>query len=93
MTVLPREIQPLQPSGGASARRCFVRVRERREDGFVEFDFSIDHPDLTVELILPAAAFQEFCASNQVEHLSDADGLAIDYDKAKWRYGQPGITE
>lgn len=44
----------------------FVRVMERRTDGLVSFEFSIGWPELAVELMLPAAAFDEFCVRNQV---------------------------
>lgn len=50
-------------------RRKFVRVTERRANGFVAFEFSIGSPELVVELMLPAAAFDSFCASNAVERL------------------------
>jgi phenol hydroxylase P0 protein len=77
----------------ATSPPCFVRLRGMRSDGFVEFDFSIGDPDLSVELILPKAAFDEFCAINQVRHLTQAQGEHLDADQAKWRYGSPGITE
>lgn len=48
----------------------FVRLRQVRADGFVEFDFAIGEPDLSVELIMPVAAFHEFCRDNQVTQLS-----------------------
>lgn len=43
----------------------FVRVCQVREDGFVEFEFAIGEPQLCVELMLPVAAFQEFCRANR----------------------------
>ncbi len=49
--------------------RKFVRVTETRADGFVAFEFSIATPELVVELLLPAPAFAEFCATNGVERL------------------------
>jgi phenol hydroxylase P0 protein len=51
--------------------QCFVRLLRRRPDGFVEFVFSIEDPELGVELILPAAAFTQFCAENQVRFLTE----------------------
>lgn len=85
---------PVLPfSRPASSTPFFVRVRERRADGFIEFDFAIGDPELSVELILPEAAFQEFCATNQVRHLSDEEGARVDADQAKWRHGQAGLTE
>ena len=49
--------------------RRFVKVTGRRSDGLIEFDFSIGDADLTVELLLPEAAFAEFCQANRVERL------------------------
>ena len=37
-----------------------------RDDGFVEFEFAIGEPELAVDLIMPAAAYREFCRDNQV---------------------------
>ena len=47
------------------ASRRYVRVCERRADGFVEFEFAIGDPALCVELMLPEAAFHEFCMANE----------------------------
>jgi phenol hydroxylase P0 protein len=44
----------------------YVRVLERRADGLVGFEFSIGWPELAVELLLPTAAFDAFCAQHQV---------------------------
>lgn len=55
---------------------CFVRLRKVRSDGYVEFDFAIGEPDLSVELILPAAAYHEFCRTNRVTHITPIGGLA-----------------
>src|SRR5512145_1008380 len=48
------------------AIRRYVRVCQRRADGFVEFEFAIGDPALAVELMLPEAAFHEFCLTNEV---------------------------
>lgn len=50
--------------------RRYVRVTGQRADGLVAFDFAIGWPELSVELMLPAAAFEEFCAKNRVERLA-----------------------
>ncbi|MDQ7745925.1 phenol hydroxylase subunit [Hydrogenophaga pseudoflava] len=47
----------------------FVRLIERRADGLVSFEFSIGWPELAVELMLPEAAFEAFCANNRVQRL------------------------
>lgn len=49
--------------------RRFVRVIEERADGLVAFEFAIGWPELSVELLLPAAAFAEFCVTNRVLRL------------------------
>ncbi len=68
---------PAAPSPGAPAPEplvCdtslrYVRVTEVRADGLVAFDFAIGWPELSVELMLPRAAFDEFCTRNQVIRL------------------------
>jgi phenol hydroxylase P0 protein len=59
----------------------------------VEFDFAIGDPELSVDLILPAHAFKEFCATNRVHFLSAEQGAKIDAERAKWRYGAPDQTD
>lgn len=54
--------------------RRFVRVTAERADGIVAFDFAIGWPELSVELMLPRAAFIEFCATNQVIRLDAEAG-------------------
>jgi len=49
--------------------RRYVRVIEERADGMVAFEFAIGWPELSVELLLPAPAFAEFCAANRVQRL------------------------
>lgn len=59
------------------ASRRYVRVCDRRADGFVEFEFAIGDPALCVELMLPEAAFHEFCLANEaivLEPLAEAGG-------------------
>lgn len=38
-----------------------VRITGIRRNRFVEFDYSVGDRDLSVELIMPFAAFDEFC--------------------------------
>ena len=49
--------------------RRYVRVLEERSDGLVAFEFAIGWPELAVELLLPAQAFAEFCATQRVQRL------------------------
>jgi phenol hydroxylase P0 protein len=53
--------------------RKFVRVIEERANGMVEFEFAIGEPGLFVEMMLPRAAFHDFCATNQVTTLDGAE--------------------
>lgn len=52
-----------------NANNRWVRIQRETENGFVEFEFFVADKDLCVELILPTAAFREFCASNRVRLL------------------------
>lgn len=63
-----RAIEQAMPGSEAAVdvAQKYVRVTGRRADGYVEFEFSIHHQELFVELILPELAFAEFCKRNQV---------------------------
>lgn len=84
---------PDTPAVHIDISRRYVRFRERRENGYVEFDFSIGDPALSVELVMSQACYEAFCAANRVTYLSVDEGAAIDADQHKWRYGVPGLTE
>lgn len=73
--------------------RRFVRLSSIRADGYVEFVFSIGDPALGVDLILSRAAYDEFCRVNHVTFVTSEQAAVIDFDKAKWRFGSPGISE
>ncbi|WP_085318263.1 phenol hydroxylase subunit [Derxia lacustris] len=67
-------------------KRKFVRLRQLRPDGFVEFDFAIGEPELFVEMILGAAAFDDFCASNGVQFLAPESAASPALDAGfDWR--------
>lgn len=65
----------------------YVRVRKQAK-GFVEFDFAIGDPSLYIELILPIAAFEEFCRKNQAVQMTAEQAEMVDKDMRKWRYGE-----
>jgi phenol/toluene 2-monooxygenase (NADH) P0/A0 len=44
----------------------WVNILRKTENGFVEFEFFVSDVDLCIELILPEAAFKEFCLNNNV---------------------------
>jgi phenol hydroxylase P0 protein len=60
---------------------------------FVEFDFSIGDPGLSVELVMALPDYESFCEANRVAHLTQDEGEALDLEQLKWRYGQPGLSE
>ena len=70
------------------AQKRYVRITNKDRPGFVEFHFSLDDPTLYLEMILPTAAFTEFCRANQVSFLSDEEAEAVAQQQAKWRYGE-----
>ncbi|MEY2631700.1 MAG: hypothetical protein RIR00_354 [Pseudomonadota bacterium] len=59
---------PVTPASSPSfdAERKYVRICRTRSDGFIEFEFAIGSPELSIELLLPEAAFHEFCLNNGV---------------------------
>ena len=60
----------------------FVRLIERRLDGFVEFEFAIGDPELFAEMLLPSDAYESFCQSNHVVFLDPREEAAKDEDEA-----------
>lgn len=83
------------PSPGFDANSKYVQVTRRRGDGFVEFNFAMGEPGLFVELILPATAFDEFCAANQVQLIEAPSPGARDdacKDGADWQWRMHDAT-
>lgn len=72
---------------------CFIHVTGTQREKYIEFEFSIGDPELAVEMIMPLKAFEEFCTQYQVQHLSTDEVCKLEYERLKWRFGQPGITE
>ncbi len=71
--------------------RKFVRVTGVRSGRYVEFEFSVNDADLTVELILPFSAFEEFCALQEATRLPPEGEVADELEKLAWRSRQPGL--
>lgn len=46
--------------------RRYVRIVDERADGYVEFEFAVGEPELFVEMLLPRAAFDDFCGQQRV---------------------------
>lgn len=83
--------QPLLPDNDAVAR--YVRFQRLDARGFVEFGFAVGSPELMTDLILPLAAYREFCRTNQVCFLTREQEQAQDLERCKWRYGAVGVKE
>lgn len=64
-------VPAVPPAPACDLSQRFVRVLGRRDNGFVEFAFSVGWPELSVELMLPAPAFEAFCAAHRVRRLDD----------------------
>ena len=58
-----------------------------RDDKYIEFDFSIEDPEVFVELILPFEMFQTFCEKNQVKYLESTKVIEEKYKQQIWRMG------
>lgn len=63
----------------------FVLITAQREDGYVEFDFSVGDPDLAVELIMNRAMFDRFCEVNAVRTLTQTDDQ-FNLTRERWRF-------
>jgi phenol hydroxylase P0 protein len=74
-----------------ASMRKFVRVTGARLDKYVEFEFSVNDADLTVELILPFAAFDEFCRLQNATILPPEPSAASQLEQLAWRSRQPGL--
>jgi phenol hydroxylase P0 protein len=79
-----------QSRPGAALKK-FVRVTGVRNGRFVEFEFSVNDSDLTVELILPLRAFDEFCALQEAVVLPSQAEAAAEFEHLAWRSKNPGL--
>jgi phenol hydroxylase P0 protein len=63
----------------------FVRVVEERSDGMVAFEFAVGEPELFVEMVLPQAAFVDFCEQQGVVPTpAHVDGEAVRAGDWNW---------
>lgn len=72
----------MQRHGVFDPGRKFVRVTGINSHGFVAFEFAVGSPELFVELMLPPAMFESFCAAHGVQRLdtpSDHPGARNDH--------------
>ena len=71
----------------------YVRITKVLHNRFVEFEYSIGDPTLCVELVLPFPEFEQFCSRYQTERLTPEQVTAVDFDRLKWRFGEPGLSK
>ncbi len=69
--------------------RAFVRVLGVRREKFVEFSFAVSHEELSVELVMPLAAFLDFRDRYHAEMLDPAPAAALAFDDLMRRNVQP----
>ena len=75
------------------AERRYVRFRELRADGFVEFSFAIGDPELSVDLVMLLEDYKTFCRAQSVTYVTREQAATLDTEQSKWRFGQPGLEE
>ena len=76
-----------EPAGSFNPSRRFIRVRQLRADGFVEFDFAMGDAELCVELILPRAAFEALASQPGTERMSEDDAARAFHRQQSYLYG------
>lgn len=79
-------------STAALLARKYVRINRVRESGMVEFLFAIGDPDLSIELIMDRAMFDEFCAQNQVIVLDAEAPNPAGVAKSDWDWSLSDAT-
>ncbi|MAU41433.1 MAG: phenol hydroxylase [Kordiimonas sp.] len=60
-----------------------------RRNLYVEFDFTVGEEILTVELVMPFPAFEEFCALNNARITEIKSDIEKDFEQLKWRHQKP----
>ncbi|MFM5906972.1 MAG: phenol hydroxylase subunit [Novosphingobium sp.] len=70
----------------AAAPRKLVRVTGER-NGLIEFEYGVGDLSMAIELMLPPAAFAEFCAANGAEQVKQQRTAAVSEEERAmgWR--------
>lgn len=66
----------------------YVLVRNVRDDGYIEFDFSLGEPEIFLEMILSTSAFNEFCQDNEVIRITEDDLSGQSTAEQVWRLSE-----
>ncbi|MBS0468542.1 MAG: phenol hydroxylase [Proteobacteria bacterium] len=54
------------PEDRWDVQRRFIRIVQEHDNGMVEFEFAVGEPELFVEMLMPRAQFEDFCATQAV---------------------------
>ena len=63
----------------------FVRFIEKRDDGFVEFEFAVGEPEIFAEMILKAEDYEIFCKEQGVVMIDENSNPVDKSDDFEWR--------
>lgn len=74
-------------------QRRTIRILQVRRGRFVEFEFTVDHEELTVELVMPWRELAEFGARNKVEWLAPANEAWDDVRRLAAEHDDNAIIE
>jgi len=58
---------PAPSDDRSDVQRRFIRIVQTHDNGMVEFEFAVGEPGLFVEMVMPRAEFEEFCATQGVQ--------------------------
>ena len=70
----------------------YVRVTGNRDDGFVEFDFSVGQPEVALEMVLKQQDFEKFCEEQKVIFLDDEAVASDDEEKNAFQWSLHDAT-
>ncbi|TPV61943.1 phenol hydroxylase [Aestuariibacter sp. GS-14] len=70
----------------------FVRVTGRRDDGFVEFDFSVGQPEVALEMVLRQHDFEQFCVEQNAILLEQDNQGCDDEEKRAFNWSLHDAT-
>jgi phenol hydroxylase P0 protein len=68
-------------STAAVEAEAFVRLLSTKRDAWVEFEFALGDPELSVELVLPLEAFFEFCGAHSPRFLEPTPEAAAAFER------------
>jgi phenol hydroxylase P0 protein len=64
--------------------RKFIRIIQTHRNGMVEFEFAVGEPGLFVELLMPRAQFDDFCALHGVTPTQGRLAAAPEPEAQEW---------